>query len=190
MTHGQNSIQGVRALLVALCMLVSGAGYASDAGYVGLRLARTFDLDINRSAFPADPNARLKLFGGPGMSQYLSFEGHASPLAATGRADYSPLTDPAFGVRILGLSAVGRYAITSDFSLRGRFGLVSIRNREGFDTTGLKVGGTSSGIKPFMGVGLEYRLTPALTMRGGWDYYSMREGNRLRQLSIDLNYGF
>lgn len=190
MTHGQVPIPGLRPLLVALCVMIGGPAYASDASYVGLRLARTIDLDLHRSTFTADPTARLKQFGDLGMSQSLSIQGHASPLEATGRANYSPLTDPAFGVRILGLSAVGRYAVTPDFSLRGRVGLVSIRSREGVDATGLKVGGGSSAIKPFMGVGLEYRLSPSLTMRGGWDYYSLREGNRLRQLSVDLNYGF
>lgn len=142
-----------------------------------------------------------KVFGGYQFNKYFALEGGAFSL---GKFGYQATTTPVgtlngeARVRGLNLDLVGTLPITGDFSVFGRAGLTYAQAKDKFRGTGMVVVNNpnpserATNLK--VGLGLQYALTPAWSVRAELERYRINDavGNRgdIDMASIGLVYRF
>jgi len=188
-------VQGAFVLVALGALLTSTGVRAANDGLIGLNTNRaTLEFNANhtglQSASMASTDSGVRLFGGFRLSQSISFETYPSTVGKFLNRHLIPAPDLALQVRPLGLGAAGRYAITQDFSLRGKWGLASVRSRESLLSGNLTNRASNFSVKPYLGIGLEYRLSPSWSLTSDYDVFSLQDGHRLRHISIGVGYGF
>lgn len=202
--------------IFALTTLATSLARAEDFGwYIGGNLGQTratiddprIDANLRANGFTSnsisDDNRSLggKVFGGYQFNNYLAVEGGYFNL---GKFGYTATTVPAGTLRGdakmqgLNLDLVGRFPVTDAFSVFGRAGLNYASVRDRFSGTGAVVVQDPSPSKREanlkVGLGLEYALNKALSVRGEVERYRINDavGNRgdVDMVSIGLVYRF
>ena len=202
--------------LLALAALTSPLAIAQDPGWyaganVGRSLATIDDARITSglqagglatsSISDRDRNHGFKLYGGYQLNRNFAIEGGYFDL---GKFGYTATTVPAgtlngdIKVKGLNLDLVGIVPLTEKFSVFGRAGLNYAKANDTFTSTGaVQVNNPNpsrSGTNYKLGLGVQYALTDALSVRGEAERYRVNDaiGNRghIDLFSVGLVYSF
>ncbi len=188
---------------------------STTGGYVGVNAGQTrshFNNDtVNgtlagqgfgvRSTVEDNKSNGYKIFGGYQLNRNFAVEGGYFDL---GRFNYALSTAPvgAFNsdtrVKGLNLDLVGMLPLSEQFSVFGRVGAAYTQSRSSFTNTGvlpLNTANTSRNqTNPKVGLGLQYAITPALSLRGELERYRINDPIRNRgyidMASLALVYRF
>ena len=188
---------------------------SSTGSYIGINAGQTrnrFNNDtVNRtlagqgfnllSTSEDNSNRGYKLFGGYQLNRNLAVEGGYFDL---GRFNYALNTAPpgTFNsntrVKGLNLDLVGMLPLTEQFSVFGRVGAAYAQNRTSFTNSGFlplnNVNTSRNQTNPKVGLGLQYAISPALSLRGELERYRINDPIRNRgyidMASLGLVYRF
>ena len=203
--------------LATLAFLASPAAMAEDAlgWYGGANVGRTNatidnaritsglaagGLTVNSIA-DRDRDTGYKVFGGYQINQNFAVEGGYFDL---GKFGYTANTTPAgsisgdMRVRGLNLDLVGTLPVSERFSVFGRAGINYAQTKDNFSSTGavrvINPNPSERGANYKLGVGLQYAITDALSVRGELERYRVKDGvgNRghIDMASVGLIYRF
>lgn len=202
--------------LVLLGIFASPYAMAQDSGwYGGLNLGRTqASIDEARianglmggaaavsSMSERDTTNGLKLYGGYQLNRNIAIEAGYYNL---GKYGFSATTVPpgtldgTIRLRGLNIDLVGIMPLTEKFSVFGRIGAAQTQARDSFSGTGAAVVAVSSTSRRDtnlkVGLGMEYKLTPAVGVRAEFERYRINDGvgNRgdVDMMSVGLVYRF
>ena len=148
-----------------------------------------------------DRNTGYKVFGGYQINQNFAVEGGYFDL---GRFGYTASTTPAGtlsgNMRVSGLNfdLVGNLPLFERFSVFGRVGVNYARTRDNFSGTGafgmINANPSANGTNFKLGLGLQYALSEAWSVRGELERYRVKDGigNRgdIDMASVGLVYRF
>ena len=148
-----------------------------------------------------DRNTGYKVFGGYQINQNFAVEGGYFDL---GRFGYTASTTPAGtlsgNMRVTGLNLdlVGSLPLFDRFSAFGRVGVNYARTRDNFSGTGafgmINANPSANGTNYKLGLGLQYALSEAWSVRGELERYRVKDGigNRghIDMASVGLVYRF
>lgn len=176
---------------VAMAQGTQGPGY-----YLGGALGAThLGLDCGAALSCDRSDTGGKLFGGYRLGNGLAVElsyfdyGRATGSAAVGGLGLASARLKGTGY---GLGLAYFADITPAWTGIARAGVA--RNKAEVDATGAVVGSASeTSTRPYFGLGLGYKLTPALSLDAGLDYTRFRlqgESSNARMLSLGLRYAF
>ncbi len=223
-TLARPSRQAIRPRLIALAAAGLLAGLASpfalaqdsaSGWYGGVNIGRT-DVSIDDARITSglaagglgtnsiahrDKDRGYKIFGGYQINRNFAVEGGYFDLGEFG---YTANTTPAgsvsgdMRVKGLNLDLVGTLPLTERFSAFGRVGLNHATTKDRFTGTGAAVvvnpNPSARGTNYKLGVGLQYAITDALSLRGELERYRVKDGvgNRghIDMASIGLIYRF
>ena len=216
-TFSRNSGRVTAIAFAALATCASSTVLAQDAlgWYGGVNLGRTgVTIDDARitsglaaagfqtnSISDRDRNTGYKLFGGYQINRNFAVEGGYFDL---GKFGYTANTTPAgtlsgdMRVRGLNLDLVGTLPMSERFSAFGRVGLNYAQAKDSFSSTGAVIATnpnpSEKGTNYKLGVGLQYALSDALSVRGELERYRVKDGvgNRghIDMASVGLVYRF
>jgi OmpA-OmpF porin, OOP family len=133
--------------------LVASCGVASAQGYAGALIGMA---NVNATCGGCDTSdTGFKLYGGYEVMPNLAVE-----VAYTDFGKYADLVN----LKPTALSVVAAYhfPLSGDLSGVGRLGLASVKSKW--------TGGSSSDIKLYAGLGLDYNLTPSFKLTGAFDF--------------------
>lgn len=185
------------ALALAVCAVSAGAFAAEDKFYVGGSFGRgAHNISEDDYGSVDDSDTGYKLYGGYRFSKELAIEvnyfdfGEASGKFNIGANVYADKFETsAFGVGVAYSGTIG-----PDWSLTARLGLASVKTKVARSLLGVKVAGASDdSIKPYVGLGVGYSITPQLSVQGSWDFTQGEvEGEKggVNLLAIGLAYSF
>lgn len=209
-----------RVTALAFAALVACAGSTASAQdvlgwYGGANIGRTYvtidDARITSGLAAAgfttnsisdrDTNTGYKVFGGYQINQNFAVEGGYFDL---GKFGYTASTTPAGtlsgNMRVTGLNLdlVGTLPLSERFSAFGRVGVNYARTRDNFSSTGavgvINANPSANGTNYKLGVGLQYALSDAWSVRGELERYRVKDGigNRghVDMASVGLVYRF
>ena len=148
-----------------------------------------------------DRDTGFKVFGGYQLNQNFALEGGYFDL---GKFGYTANTTPAgsisgdMRVRGLNLDLVGTLPLSERFSVFGRAGINYAQAKDNFSSTGavkvINPNPSERGANYKLGVGLQYAITDALSVRGELERYRVKDGvgNRghIDMASVGLIYRF
>ena len=204
--------------LVAFAAASGQAALAAEAGwYGGLsvgqskawishdRIANQLGVPVSSIAFDDnDTDVGFKLLGGYKFNKNFAVEGGYFNLGEFGFTATYPTANSFTGnikLQGLNLDAVGIWPFSEKFSAFGRVGLIYSEGKDGF--TGIGAGAAVAAANPNpkeseanykYGVGLQYDLTRALSLRGEWERYRVNDsvGNKgdVDMLSVGLVFMF
>ena len=153
------------SLSLAAATLALAASAASAQVYVGGAIGQShYNLDCGGGSCDRTPTG-FKLFGGYKLNEFIGIEG---TYADYGDAKHS---EPGYSERLTGTSfgigAAGFYDFHPQWTAVGRIGLASnrlkFRDSDGFSSR-------ESKIKPYLGLGVGFRVTPKTTIEAGADF--------------------
>lgn len=163
----------------------------------GLSLTRTLtDVDGgSMGALPSTDNEKsgrsgIKFHGGLRLSSELSIEAQLGTVGRYRKDDATHGVDARRDVRIAGAAAVWALPAAKDLTLTAKAGLAHVRQHDHVTVGAVTTDDKQTRIKPFGGVGLKYRLTHDLTLRGEYELFSLPDKSRLHQFSIGMGYRF
>jgi OOP family OmpA-OmpF porin len=153
---------------------------AQDKGfYAGAGVGQSF---VDEGAYD-DEDTAFSVFGGYQFNQYFGLE--------AGYADFGKIeaegTDAAFEGDSVYLTAVGTLPITDRFSAYAKAGL----HRWNVDTAlpGLTGNNDDSGSDPTYGVGVQYRFTDRVALRGEYSRFEVEDLDAdLAQLQVRFDF--
>ena len=216
-TFSRNSGRVTAVAFVALATCASFSVSAQDASgwYGGANVGRTgATIDDARitsglaaggfqtnSISDRDRSSGYKVFGGYQLNRNFAVEGGYFDL---GKFGYTANTTPAgtlsgdMRVRGLNLDLVGSLPLTEKFSALGRVGLNYAQTKDNFSSTGAVLvtnpNPSERGVNYKLGVGLQYALSDAWSIRGELERYRVKDGigNRghIDMASVGLVYRF
>ena len=120
-----------------------------------------------------------KIFGGYSLNDILAVEGGYVSFGKMEGSSTSSIESTGFEA-----AAVGNFPINSQFSLFGKIGLLAWDA----DTTNI-AGDSNTGTDVFFGIGGQYEVSGSLAVRGGWERYSIEDGD-IDFLSVSAVFGF
>ncbi len=204
--------------LVGLAAVSGPAALAAESGwYGGLSIGQTkgwisHDRIATQVGVPVtgisfddqDTDVGYKLLGGYKFNKHFAVEGGYFNLGEMGfTASYAPASSFTGSMKLQGLNldAVGIWPFSEKFSAIGRVGLIYNEAKDTFTGTGAGAGVAASNPNPNKsdtnykyGVGLQYDLTRALSIRGEWERYRVNDavGNTgdIDMLSVGLVFMF
>jgi len=204
--------------LVGFAAVSGQAALAAESGwYGGLsigqskawishdRIANQLGVPVTSIAFEdEDSDVGYKLLGGYKFNKNFAVEGGYFNLGEFGfTASYAPASTFTGNIKLQGLNldAVGILPFTEKFSAFGRVGLIYSEGKDGFTGTGAGTAVAAADPNPKeseanykYGVGLQYDLTRALSLRGEWERYRVNDsvGNKgdVDMLSVGLVFMF
>ena len=209
-----------RVTTVALAVLAACAGSTALAQealgwYGGANIGRTnVTIDDARitsglaaagfttnSISDRDKNTGYKVFGGYQLNQNFAVEGGYFDLGKFGyTASTTPTGTLSGNMRVTGLNLdlVGSLPLAERFSAFGRVGVNYARTRDNFSSTGavgvINANPSANGTNYKLGVGLQYALSDAWSVRGELERYRVKDGvgNRghIDMASVGLVYRF
>lgn len=201
----------------ALAACAGSTAFAQDASgwYGGANIGRTnVTIDDARitsglaaagfatnSISDRDRNTGYKVFGGYQINQNFAVEGGYFDL---GKFGYTASTTPAGtlsgNMRVTGLNLdlVGTLPLFERFAAFGRVGVNYARTRDNFSSTGavgvINANPSANGTNYKLGLGLQYALSDAWSVRGELERYRVKDGvgNRghIDMASVGLVYRF
>lgn len=156
----------LKACALAAITLAYGAAHAADNGfYVGGTIGKSqIELDDSLDSSD-DSDTGYKLFGGYKFNKDIAVEvvyfdfGKASARAGGRRADYET---SAFGA---GVSWTPHFS--PDWMGVFRLGLASVKADANYN---FKSDVSDSKIKPYVGLGVGYNITPQINVQATWDF--------------------
>lgn len=148
-----------------------------------------------------DKNTGYKVFGGYQLNQNFAVEGGYFDLGKFGyTASTTPTGTLSGNMRVTGLNLdlVGSLPLAERFSAFGRVGVNYARTRDNFSSTGavgvINANPSANGTNYKLGVGLQYALSDAWSVRGELERYRVKDGvgNRghIDMASVGLVYRF
>ncbi|MDB5991525.1 MAG: hypothetical protein JWQ10_2928 [Herbaspirillum sp.] len=171
-------ISGLVLCAAAVSASAFAAAPANDGWYLGTSVGRS-KVKINRDGLYEDfkgnkTGTGFKLYGGYQFNQYFALEGQYIKLATAKYQSSGPSTPWHGNLKIRGLAidAVGILPLGDSFSLLGKLGMVQMQADANFQTnSGSSYSGKTTKTTPLIGVGAEYKLTPALALRAEYEYF-------------------
>lgn len=169
-----------RALLAAVLGVSALSAQAADKGfYAGAGVGQSF---VDEQAYD-DEDTAFSVFGGYQFNKYFALEG--------GYADFGKiepeLAGPDLEADSFYLTAVGSVPITEKFSAYAKAGF----HRWNIDDAipGLTGTDDDSGTDPTYGVGVQYRFTDRVAMRGEYSRFEMEDLDQdLAQLQVRFDF--
>jgi OOP family OmpA-OmpF porin len=166
-------------LLSATLGVAAFGANAQDKGfYAGAGVGQSF---VDEGAYD-DEDTAFSVFGGYQFNRYFGLE--------AGYADFGKIEPEAAGPTLEGdsayFTAVGTLPITDSFSAYAKAGL----HRWNVDTSlpGL-IGDDDSGTDPTYGVGLQYRFTDKVALRGEYSRFEVEDADAdLAQLQLRFDF--
>lgn len=169
-----------RALIAVLAGAAAFGAQAADKGfYAGAGVGQSFVDEGNYD----DEDTAFSVFGGYQFNRYFGLE--------AGYADFGKLeprgSGPDFEANSVYLTAVGTVPITDNFSAYAKAGF----QRWDLDTAIPSVVGNAddSGTDPTYGVGVQYRFTDHVALRGEYSRFEI-EDTDLDLAQIQVRYDF
>ena len=134
----------------------------------------------------------IKIFGGMRLSQELSLEAQYNDAGEWRATDSATGNTLQARIRSLGVAAVLAMPLTSDFELTGKAGLAysKVNNSTVAAGTGITTPSSANGLKPYLGAGVQFRLSPGLKMRSEYEWFALRNKSRSNVFSVGLAYEF
>ena len=216
-TFARNGVRVTTAAFAALAACAGSTAFAQDVSgwYGGANIGRTnVTIDdpritsglaaagfITNSISDRDSSTGYKVFGGYQINQNFAVEGGYFDLGKFGYTAYTTPTGTLSGnMRVTGLNLdlVGSLPLSEKFSAFGRVGLNHARTRDNFSGTGA-LGATNTnpsanGTNYKLGVGLQYALSEAWSIRGELERYRVKDGignlGHIDMASVGLVYRF
>ena len=168
-----------------------------DEGKFMLGLSLSYNLtEMNAPAITPLPGSEkntamgAKLFAGLRLSETLSVEGQYTNTGTYGKQEPTTPVDAKQRSRILGAALVAALPLTRELGVTGKVGLAHVSTHSDLTVGAATTTSNQSGIKPFLGVGLKYRIAPSLVLRGEYEMFTLPEKTRLHQVSVGLGYTF
>ena len=208
-------VKTVVFVALAACAGFSASAQDASGWYGGANIGRTnVTIDDARitsglaaggfktnSISDRDKDKGYKVFGGYQINQNFAVEGGYFDL---GKFGYTANTTPAGtlsgNMRVTGLNLdlVGSLPLSQRFSAIGRVGFNYARTRDNFSSTGavgvINANPSENGTNYKLGVGLQYALSDAWSLRGELERYRVKDGvgNRghIDMASVGLVYRF
>lgn len=169
-------------VLAGLCATGVHAQNTRDEGWylggsVGAATLKAETEGINANGSENNSATGYKVVGGYQFSQRWAVEAQYQDLGTWGYRNSSGNGAGTAQAKItgLGISAVGRFPISRDMSVFGKLGAV----QQTFDASASNLSGTSSSsgrftkTTPLLGIGLEYALSPTVSLRAEYEYFGL-----------------
>lgn len=187
----------LRVSLVAAGLLMSAA--ASAQVYVGATVGKSqWRDDCYGNATCSNTSNTYKLFGGYNINNTFALEGSYYSLGSTEQSlqnqfgsYYHKLKASAFE-----LSGIAKYELTNELTGFAKLGVATIKEENAVDNTEFGFGRragifSQNSTQPVLGVGLTYKLSKELSLRGELETRKVKYGSKsVSNLSVGLQYAF
>ena len=195
-------VSGLVLCAAAASVSAFAATPTNDGWYLGTSVGRSEIKTTNDNAnddTSKGTGTGFKLYGGYQFNDYFALEGQYIRLATAKYRSNRPggyQLDESDKFSGLAFDAVGILPISDSFSLLGKLGVMQTQIQSDWQYGSESGSAKDSRTTPLIGIGAEYKLTPALALRAEYEYYGKIHSDdntvkiKMDMLSVGMRYTF